>query len=126
MGENKQEHEVLCGLFASAREKNKYNLPEAQSTQRCLGLKKLLYEFLGDLDAFAREKKQINSRQGAKYAKVFWVRTKKNTKFSAASAPLREKINIIPQRRRVRRGVWDKNKPNIEVLGDLGAFAREK
>jgi hypothetical protein len=42
--------------------------------------------------ASLREKKTINSRQGAKYAKVYWVRTKNN----------------------------------IEVLGDLGAFAREK
>jgi hypothetical protein len=57
---------------------------------------------------------------------VIGVRINKNTKFSAASAPLREKINIISRRRRARRGFWCKNKINIEVLGVLGAFAREK
>jgi hypothetical protein len=69
----------------------------------------------------------MNSRQGAKYAKVFGVTTNPTSKFPAVSAPLREeKTNIILQRRRARRGVWGKNKSNIEVLGGLGAFAREK
>jgi hypothetical protein len=57
---------------------------------------------------------------------VIGVRINKNTKFSAASAPLREKINIISRRRRARRGIWGKYKPNIEFLGVLGALAREK
>jgi hypothetical protein len=48
-------------------------------------------------------------------------------KFYAAFAPLREKkTNIISPRRKVRKGVWGKNKTNIEVLGVLGAFARGK
>ena len=38
----------------------------------------------------------------------------------------RKKTNIISQRRRARRGVWGKNKTNIEVPNGLGAFAREK
>jgi hypothetical protein len=37
------------------------------------------------------EKKTINSRQGAKYAKMFRLRTNQTLKFSAVSAPLREK-----------------------------------
>jgi len=58
---------------------------------------------------------------------VFGVKTKLTSKFSAAAAPLREeKTNIISQRRRARRGVKAKNNTNIEVLGGLGAFAREK
>jgi hypothetical protein len=36
-GKNQINIEVLCGLCASARDKNKYNLAEAQSTQRFLG-----------------------------------------------------------------------------------------
>ena len=67
------------------------------------------------------------SRQGAEHAEVFWARTNHTLKFFAALAPLREKkTNIISRRRRVRRGVWINNKTNKEVLGDLGAFEREK
>jgi hypothetical protein len=41
-GKKKQEHEVLCDLCVSARE-NKYNLAEAQSTQRCFGLEQITH-----------------------------------------------------------------------------------
>jgi hypothetical protein len=46
------------------------------------------------ISAPLREKKQIKSRQGAKHAKVFGVRTNRNTKFLAFLAPLREKKQI--------------------------------
>jgi hypothetical protein len=34
--------------------------------------------------------------------------------------------HFLSPRRKARKGVWGKNKSNIVVLGDLGAFAREK
>ena len=41
-GKNKLEIEVLCDLCVSARE-NKYNLAEAQSSQRCFGLEQITH-----------------------------------------------------------------------------------
>jgi hypothetical protein len=38
----------------------------------------------------------------------------------------RKKTNKLSPRRKARRGVKAKNNTNIEVLGGLGAFAREK
>jgi hypothetical protein len=38
----------------------------------------------------------------------------------------REKTNKLSPRRKARKGISGKNEINIEVLGDLGAFAREK
>jgi hypothetical protein len=37
-----------------------------------------------------------------------------------------EKTNKLSPRRKARKGVWGKNKSNIEVLCGLCAFAREK
>jgi hypothetical protein len=46
--------------------------------------------------------------------------------FLASLAPLREKKQIFSPRRKVRKGIWGKNKTNIEVPGGLCASAREK
>jgi hypothetical protein len=37
-----------------------------------------------------------------------------------------KKTNILSPRRKVRKGVWCKNKQEHEVLGVLGAFARKR
>jgi hypothetical protein len=44
----------------------------------------------------------------------------------AFSQRRREKTNILSPRRKVRKGCWGKNKQEHEVLGVLGAFARER
>ena len=41
-------------------------------------------------------------------------------------AAARKKTNKLSPRRKARKGISGKNEINIEVLGDLGAFAREK
>jgi len=72
-----------------------------------------------------REKKQINSRQDAKYAKVFGVRTNKNTKFSAISAPLREKkTNKSRQGAKHAKVYGLKTSQALEVLGGPGDLAK--
>jgi hypothetical protein len=38
----------------------------------------------------------------------------------------REKTNKLSPRRKARKGISGKNEINIEVPGDLGAFARDK
>ena len=88
--------EVLGGLGAFAREKNKYNLAEAQSSQRCLGNSKSNIEVLCGLCASARDKnKYISLRRRVRNGSAV-------------------------------KDVWGENKIHIEVLGGLGAFAREK
>ena len=55
-------------------ERKKSNSPRRKARIGASYKNKSNIEVLGDLGAFAR-KKQINSRQGAKNAKVLWVRT---------------------------------------------------
>jgi hypothetical protein len=57
---------------------------------------------------------------------VFGVRAKSTSKFSAASAPLREKKQLTLAKAQSTQRCWGKNKIKIEVLGGLGAFAREE
>jgi hypothetical protein len=72
---NKINTEILCGLCASAREKNNILSPRRKARKGFLGDNKQEHEVPGVPGAFAR-KKQIYSRQGAKHAKAFGVRTK--------------------------------------------------
>jgi hypothetical protein len=64
--------------------------PRRKARKGVRGKKKHEHEVLCDLCASAREKAN-KSRQGAKHAKVFGVRKNRKTKFSAITAPLREK-----------------------------------
>jgi hypothetical protein len=57
---------------------------------------------------------------------VFGVRTNQTSKFFAALAPLREKNYKISPRRKVRKGIWGKNKSNIKAHCGLCASARDK
>jgi hypothetical protein len=77
--------------------------------------------------AIYEEKKQINSRQGAKHAKVFACKYKINIEVLCdLCASAREKTNKISPRRKARKGDWGKNKQAHEALCGLCASAREK
>jgi len=68
------------------------------------------------------------SRQGAKHAKVIWVRTNLKLKFLAGLVPLREETYDfnLAKAPSTQRFSGFKTTQALEVLGDLGAFARGK
>ena len=76
----------------SRREKTNKLSPRRKARKGVWGKNKINIEVLCGLCASARGKNN-NSRQGAKHAKVFGVKTKLTSKFSTASAPPREKKN---------------------------------
>jgi hypothetical protein len=124
LGRNKSNIEVHGDLSAFTREIKNIISQRRRERRGVFGWE--MYYTLCVLSASAREK-TINSRQGAKNAKVFWVGTNQTWKYLATLAPLREKkTNKLSPGRKTRKDVPCKNKLNIEVLCDPCASAREK
>ena len=117
-------HHALCVLCASAREKTYKLSPIRKVRKGVRGKNKQEHEVPGDLGALAREIKKHNLAEAQGAQRSFGVRKlSPHELLGDLGALARKKTNKLSPRRKARKGVWGKNKINIEIPRDLGDFA---